>query len=115
MNSEDDDLTTDDVLKVAPTIIRVFAALYIFMILLNCFALGILVYAGWQGWVWWIVLPAGAVVWFIIRVAKTWMRNLMEAAREQLEDARSVAAQSLVEDVEGTSDDGEGSTFVDES
>lgn len=47
-------------------------------------AIGLQIYAGVNGWTWYIVIPLWAILWFILKTAKRYIRNISDALEAEI-------------------------------
>jgi hypothetical protein len=96
------DISPEDAKKIAPYILGFFGSLYAVALLLNVAMIGLLIYAGWRGWAWWLVLPGGAAIWFALRVGRRWARNLFTGSWEDLRIAQGLPPENKSQEVAPT-------------
>ncbi|MCK5745626.1 MAG: hypothetical protein KAH44_05400 [Oricola sp.] len=87
-NNEDDDgeLSPEEI-RVA---IKLFTATYVLVILLGLVAVGGVIYMGFKGTLWYLAIPAWALLWFVFRVSKRYIKNILSSLRT---DADAILAE----------------------
>lgn len=88
MGTDDDVLSPEEVKQYGPLLVSLFTGLYFLTLIFNILFVAVLLCAGWRGLNPFYVIPVSATIWFILRVMKTYARNLMEDTREEIDKLR---------------------------
>lgn len=78
---EQNDILNDEERQQA---ILIFKTLIWTLTFIMCAAIALQVYAGIQGWFWYLAIPLWAVLWFLLKTAKRYLRNIIDSLEAEI-------------------------------
>jgi fatty acid desaturase len=64
--------------------ILIFKVLVWLVTILMFAAIALQIYAGFHNWVWFLAIPLWAILWFILKTAKRYLRNISDTLEAEI-------------------------------
>lgn len=79
--TEENDILNDEERQQA---ILIFKTLTWTLTFIMFAAIALQIYAGFQGWVWYLAIPLWALLWFILKTIKRYLRTISDALEAEI-------------------------------